>query len=449
MENKPRAKTPLKKSNFNKFSKKPKVLHKDVPTHKEFNQNSRPVHISHVPGFSPFQVRLVQSILTSVLVDKKPLDKAYALWFAKVKLDSLEQGFIIKHINNMFSHLSYYAYICSLKRPSDLSRHVNRLIISYCFHKKLAIPDLDGGEGFDRRNLDKRIAEANEDILLKEGCPIWLNELCQNELKELWPEQRKALALEAPRYIRTNTLKVSREELAKELSEQGVVTKPVKGNHDALLVTSNSAIFRTGAFKSGHFEQQDAGSQEIAKFLEVGPKMRVIDACAGSGGKTLQLAALMQATGSLIALDTVDWKLDELKKRAKRAGAFNIETRVIDSTKVIKRLYDSADRVLIDAPCSGTGVFRRTPDSKWKDARAHLNELHTIQEDILERYTKMVKVGGMVVYSTCSILPSENEKQVQKFLEKNGENFTLVEDQHIFPSTMFDGFYMAKLLRIK
>ena len=136
------------------------------------------------------------------------------------------------------------------------------------------------------------------------------------------------------------------------------------------------------------------------------------------------------------------------KKRAKRAGAFNIEPRLIDSTKVIKRMVESADKVLIDAPCSGTGVIRRMPDSKWRDGREHLKELRDIQADILERYSKMAKIGGYVVYSTCSILPSENEKQIEKFLENNNGKFELVEDKHVMPSSGFDGFYMAKLKRI-
>ena len=111
-------------------------------------------------------------------------------------------------------------------------------------------------------------------------------------------------------------------------------------------------------------------------------------------------------------------------------------------------MTESADKVLIDAPCSGTGVIRRMPDSKWRDGREHLKELREIQADILERYSKMAKVGGFVVYSTCSILPSENEKQIEKFLENNQGKFELVEDKHIMPSSGFDGFYMAKLKRI-
>ena len=415
-----------------------------VPRRKEIVNDKIP----RKPGFTTFQMRLVQSILTSALVDKKPLDKSYAMWFAKVKIPAVEQGFVIRHINAMFRRLSFYAHVAGLKRPSDFERHVNRLILSYYATEGWPLPELNA-EGFDRTGLKKRIEEAIAHPLYNEGCPFYLEELCSRELKDKWPSERKALGEAAPRFIRVNTLKTTRDELAAALSEEGVVTKSVKGVHTALEVTSNAALFRTLAFREGKFEQQDAGSQLIAPFLEVAPGMRVIDTCAGSGGKTLHLAALMNGKGSLIAMDIEGWKLDELKARARRAGAFNIETRVIDSTKVIKRLYGHADRVLIDAPCSGLGVLRRTADSKWADIQPRLIELKKIQADILERYSRMVKVGGKVVYSTCSILPSENEKQVKAFLANHPGEFVLEAEEHIWPSSGFDGFYMARLRRLE
>jgi 16S rRNA (cytosine967-C5)-methyltransferase len=125
------------------------------------------------------------------------------------------------------------------------------------------------------------------------------------------------------------------------------------------------------------FEVQDASSQKIGYFLDVKEGQRVVDACAGAGGKTLHLAALMQNKGQIIALDIFEWKLAELKRRAKRAGAHNIETRMISDNKVIKRLHDKADRLLIDAPCSGLGVLKRNPDSKWK-----------IDQDFIDRIKK-------------------------------------------------------------
>ncbi|MBU3826324.1 MAG: RsmB/NOP family class I SAM-dependent RNA methyltransferase [Candidatus Anaerobiospirillum merdipullorum] len=410
-----------------------------------FNHQSRP-KIRRNGGFSPFQIRLVHSILSEVLTEGKPLDKAYAIYFAKVKLEPVEQGFIIRQINAMFRRLSFYAYCACLKRPSDFARHVNRLIVCYCADQGWELPDLDCGEGFDRSHLSQRIGQARNDELLNQGCPQWLNNLGQKELGAKWPTERAALCSEPKRYIRVNTLKTDRDTLASRLSDEGVVTRPVKGIPTALEITSSCALFRTQCFKEGLFEQQDAGSQRIAAFCEVAPHQRVIDACAGAGGKTLHLAALMQNKGQLIALDTAAWRLEELKKRARRAGVSNIEIRPVDSSKILKRLYDSADRVLIDAPCSGTGVLRRTPDSKWRDSTAYLKELQHTQAQILERDCNLVKVGGLLIYSTCSILPSENHNQIATFLAQHPD-FSLIDEVQMLPSEGTDGFYMAKLRR--
>ena len=181
---------------------------------------------SNKPGFTAFQLRLVKSILHSVLVEKKPLDKAYALWFTKVKIPAIEQGFVIRNINAMFRRLSFYAHIAGLKRPSDFERHVNRLIFTYYVVMKWPLPELNI-EGLERAGLDKRVKEAEEHPLYREGCPFWLEELGSRELKEAWANERKALGEEAPRFIRTNTLKVDRDTLASRLSDEGVVTKSV------------------------------------------------------------------------------------------------------------------------------------------------------------------------------------------------------------------------------
>jgi 16S rRNA (cytosine967-C5)-methyltransferase len=187
----------------------------------------------------------------------------------------------------------------------------------------------------------------------------------------------------------------------------------------------------------------------VAPLLAPEPGMRVVDACAGGGGKTLHLAALMQSKGQLIALDTLEWKLEALKKRARRAGASNIETRVIENSKVIKRLHGSADRLLLDVPCSGLGVLRRNPDSKWKLSPAQIEQLRATQQDILQRYSPIVRPGGRMVYATCSILPSENEMQVATFLASEaGKDFRLLEERRILPQDAgFDGFYIALLER--
>jgi 16S rRNA (cytosine967-C5)-methyltransferase len=176
--------------------------------------------------------------------------------------------------------------------------------------------------------------------------------------------------------------------------------------------------------------------------------MRVVDACAGAGGKTLHLASLMENKGQLIALDIYEKKLEDLKKRAKRNGVHNVDTRLITSTKIIKKLNNTADRLLIDAPCSGLGVIRRNPDSKWKLQPEQIERLKETQAEILDNYSQIVKVGGKMVYATCSILPSENEMQVEKFLENHNE-FKLLSERKISPAQSgFDGFYMALLEKI-
>jgi 16S rRNA (cytosine967-C5)-methyltransferase len=157
----------------------------------------------------------------------------------------------------------------------------------------------------------------------------------------------------------------------------------------------------------------------------------------------------MQNKGKIIALDTNERKLPEVNKRAKRADANIIETRHISSSKVIKRLSESADRLLLDVPCSGLGVLRRTPDIKWKLSPEALERIRTEQYDILNNYCNMTKKGGKMVYATCSILPSENEKQVRKFIVHHPE-FKLLKENQVFTSDSgFDGFYMAVLERDK
>jgi 16S rRNA (cytosine967-C5)-methyltransferase len=148
-------------------------------------------------------------------------------------------------------------------------------------------------------------------------------------------------------------------------------------------------------------------------------------------------------------MDVEQYKLDELQKRARRANVNNMETRVIESSKTIKRLENTADRLLLDVPCSGLGVLKRNPDAKWKLSVDFIDKVKTLQQHILNDYCQMVKPQGLIVYSTCSILPSENEKQVQQFLELKKEEYELIDEKKALPSGGFDGFYMALIKRIK
>ena len=298
---------------------------------------------------------------------------------------------------------------------------------------------------FDR--WDERLSRAKATRKIRESIPDWLDEVGEKELGAVWDHELHALNEEARVVLRANTLRVRRGDLQKVLHEEGVDTEQISIAPDAIALQQRQNVFQLRAFKEGLFELQDAGSQLIAPFLKVEPGMRVVDACAGAGGKTLHLAALMQNKGRILAMDPETWKLEELKKRARRAGATNIETRALESSKVIKRLEKSADRLLLDVPCSGLGVLKRNPDAKWKLSLDFVDRVRAAQRDIISDYSRMVKPGGMMVYSTCSVLPSENEEQVKTFLAQHND-FQLEEEKNLPPSEGFDGFYMARVKRI-
>ena len=328
-------------------------------------------------------------------------------------------------------------------KPSN----IYNLILAYLFWKKVKYKKFDEFDGIKTggilSKLDKKTFPTKA---IEYSVPDWLAGLFEKELGAKWEKEMSALNEQAPVILRANSLKISAENLVEILKEEGVNSFVLRGYPDAVQLEEKKNVFLTSAFKEGFFEVQDASSQKIAELLDVKEGMRVVDACAGAGGKTLHIAALMKNKGQIIALDIYEWKLAELKRRAKRAGAFNIETRFIEDNKVIKRLHNTADRLLIDAPCSGLGVLKRNPDSKWKIDEDFINRIKTEQENILQNYSKILKKGGKMVYATCSILPSENGEQVRKFLAENTE-FALVEEENIMPSDGYDGFYMALIER--
>ena len=284
---------------------------------------------------------------------------------------------------------------------------------------------------------------------LLESIPAWLQTLGSQELGEKWEAEIHALNEEAEVVLRVNTLKTTRERLKNLLEADGIRSYLVKGYPDALVLEERQNVFRHPSFKEGLFEVQDASSQLVAAALQVEPGMRVIDACAGAGGKSLHLAALMGNKGKVISMDVEEWKLQQAKLRARRNGVSIFEPKIIEGSKTIKRLKESADRLLLDVPCSGLGVLRRNPDTKWKLSLESLEKVQKTQQELLQSYPSMLKKGGQLVYATCSILPSENEEQIKKFLESEaGKDFELIEDRKVLAQESgFDGFYIARLLK--
>lgn len=313
------------------------------------------------------------------------------------------------------------------------------------------------GVDLDLIQNSKKILATKSSAVLN-SIPDWLQDLGVKELGEkVWTESLQALNKKAPVDLRFNSLKTDISQLQKKLIQEDIETlsteipqsfedlKLQKKPNLLLTLPQRKNVFATDAFKLGLFEVQDRSSQAVALMLDPQPGERIVDACAGAGGKSLHIGSLMKNKGRIISLDIHEWKLLELQKRARRNGIHIIETKVIDSTKVIKRLSDSADRVLLDVPCSGLGVLRRNPDTKWKLTIEELKELRKTQSELLKSYSRMVKTGGVLVYATCSLLPSENKKQVEGFLNSN---WTLVDELVVLPAEgRGDGFYAAKMLR--
>ncbi len=388
--------------------------------------------------------------LNAIFNEGEYADKVVARALKKDKRwGSSDRKFVAETIYEIVRWKRLYAEIAEVKEPYDRD-NLWRMFAVWAVLRGYPIPDWRQLEGTPERKIKGRFDELSKNRALKESIPDWMDELGVKELGEkVWSKEIAAQNQPAKVILRTNTLKGTKESLRNTLMDLNIETEYLKDQPEALVLKERANVFLTDAFKQGLFEVQDANSQLVGAFLDVKPGMRVVDTCAGAGGKTLHMASLMENKGQLIAMDLYESKLKQLKLRAKRNGAFNIEYRIIDSTKVIKKLHEKADRVLIDAPCSGLGVLKRNPDSKWKLQPEFIDNIRKVQSEVLESYSKIVKPGGKLVYATCSVLPSENQEQVEKFLKTEiGKQFTFVEDRKMLASESgFDGFYMALLER--
>lgn len=317
---------------------------------------------------------------------------------------------------------------------------------TYWVQQGRALPDWKEFKGIDAQAIARKKEKISSRALLQ-SIPDWLDEMGQQQLGDNWADELTALNQVAEVVLRVNTLKTGRSKLREQLEALDIGSQPAKGYPDALILQQRKNVFRTPLFKEGLFEVQDASSQLVARALDAEPGMRVIDACAGAGGKSLHLAALMENKGRILSMDTEAWKLKNTKLRARRAGVSIIKTRLIEGSKTIKRLQESADRLLLDVPCSGLGVLRRNPDTKWKVSPESIASVREVQRNILAQYPSMLKPGGLLVYATCSILPAENNEQVQAFLQSPaGVAFELLEENQVLAQESgFDGFYIAKL----
>ncbi len=257
--------------------------------------------------------------------------------------------------------------------------------------------------------------------------PDWLLPLLQAEFGEALRAEIAALTAPATLDLRVNLLRTTREAAAAALAEENIATEPMPLSPWGLRVSGRLPVTSTRAFAAGLVEIQDEGSQLVVQAVGAGPEMRVLDYCAGAGGKTLGLAMCMDNRGHVVACDVSEPRLDGAVRRLRRAGVHNVERHLlVEGDKWAKRRRGSFDRVLVDAPCTGTGTWRRNPDARLRLTRGDLDELLAKQSAILDRASALVRPGGRLVYATCSVLREENASQVDNFLLRHPD-FALLD----------------------
>ena len=278
-----------------------------------------------------------------------------------------------------------------------------------------------------------QIDRSNLPALLRANLPDWLfDKLVSRDGEALTLELAQAMNRPAPLDLRVNVIKANREEVVAELAQAPILCETMPYAPLGIRVLKKPALQNLPLFKNGAIEVQDEGSQLLSQIVGARRGEMVVDFCAGAGGKTLSLGAIMRNTGRLYAFDVSEKRLSRLKPRLARSGLSNVHPVVIahENDAKVKRLAGKIDRVLVDAPCSGLGTLRRNPDVKWRQTPQAIAELNEKQLSILNGAARLVKPGGRLVYATCSILDEENEAIVQQFLAAR-EDFVLVPMKNV------------------
>ena len=299
-------------------------------------------------------------------------------------------------------------------------------------------PTLDTQERNLLRALSgKTLSDGDQPLPVRYEIPAWLEEEFRAVFGERLETELAALMGEAATDLRANTLKATREQAIAALAKEGVEGRPTPLSPLGIRVAGRPPLASLQCFKAGLIEVQDEGSQLIALLTEARPGQRVVDFCAGAGGKTLALAAAMQNKGKLVATDVLKGRIERASTRLTRAGVHNVERHGLTSERDqwVKRHVAGFDRVLVDAPCSGTGTWRRNPDAKWRLKPGDIDELIELQRRILVSASRLVKPGGRLVYATCSLLPRENGQQADWFLAQN-DDFAAVPVAEVWRSAI-------------
>ena len=385
-------------------------------------------------------IELLDSILLSWQGDKRfPADKLIDNYFKSRRfIGSKDRAAIGELVYWCLRHKAALEWWLVQKLGGDL--HARGLVLTaLILRKDYTLADLhplsqDSQYSFPRLSAPEikrceQLAEAplqhpDMPVHVRLNYPQWLEEKLRDAFGKDFEKALLALNEQAPTDLRVNTLKTTREELLVNLSLEGFEVAPAPTSPVGIRLAKRAPVFTSQYFKAGHFEVQDEGSQIVATLVDAAPGMKVIDFCAGAGGKALVIAAQMKNKGRILAWDTSAKRLAQIKERIRRAGVDNIQVHTIasETDKFLKRHLKSADRVLVDVPCSGTGTWRRNPDLKWRFTPQDLQEVVAAQASILTSAARLVKPGGRLIYATCSLLKDENERQIERFL-KESSNF--------------------------
>jgi 16S rRNA (cytosine967-C5)-methyltransferase len=263
----------------------------------------------------------------------------------------------------------------------------------------------------------RTLEHADQPLSVRHNYPAWIEAPLRQRFGNDLEAEMKALAEPAPLDLRANVLKTTREAALHLLAAEGLKVQPTPWSPLGIRVEGRPPLGTLAPFRDGLVEVQDEGSQLAALLVEPAPGMRVCDFCAGAGGKSLAMAAAMNNKGHIVACDVSAKRLEGATRRLRRAGIFNVESRVLSSERDpwVKRQRAKFDRVLVDAPCTGTGTWRRNPDAKWTLTPQDAAELVELQRRILDSAARLAKPGGRIIYATCSLLPEENEQQAEWF----------------------------------
>jgi 16S rRNA (cytosine967-C5)-methyltransferase len=399
------------------------------------------------------QVAAAIHLLDEIERGRAPADDIVASYFRRHRFaGSSDRGAISGHIYAVLRHRAALDWWIAREGQGLAADARHRMLAALVLAESWKPRDIDqafDGDRFrppplalqERELVEALVGEALErpsmPAAMRGNFPEWLHSYLERAFGGRLHEEMAALNAEAPLDLRVNRLKGDRETARVALRHEDIKATPTPWSPVGLRVRERIPLSTLDAFREGLLEVQDEGSQLAALLADARPGMRVVDFCAGAGGKTLALAAEMRNRGHLVACDVSAHRLERATQRLRRAGASIVQRQPLSShrDKWVKRHAGSFDRVLVDAPCTGIGTWRRNPDAKWRLKPEDVTELAALQADILASAQRLVKPGGRLIYVTCSLLAEENELQVERFLGQHAD-FKLVPVAQVWAETV-------------